>query len=148
MQSRAWMRHLLVEKHVGCVRSGYGQGSAADRFVGGGQLDFYVVAKAIETLHQFAFREVGEIAVHEAGDLGLGDAHAACGVRLRQSQTAHGTSDFNHQAGFDFEQLGVGQAEVGEDIAGTGFDIDGFSGLFCHAVSPLPAPRLLSAWSE
>ena len=124
------------------VSSCYGQGSAANGLSRGDQLDFDVVAQAVQTLHQLLFREVGEIAAHEAGDLGLWDAHAAASFLLSEAKTVHGARDFDDQAGFDFELFGVRQAKVREHVAGTGFDFDAVKSAVCHLVSPLRVSRL------
>jgi hypothetical protein len=55
---------------------------------------------------------------------------------LRQPEAAHGLGDFDHQAGFDLQLVGVGQAQVGEHIARAGLDLDALNDSLCHAASP------------
>ena len=98
-----------------------GQTPPANGIGSGSQLDFDVIAEAVQALHQLAFREIGKIAAHQARDLGMRNPHPASGFRLGQPQTPHRASDFNCQAGLDFELLGVRQVKVSKDIPGTDF---------------------------
>lgn len=114
-----------------------------DRIGGGLYLDFDVIAEPIQAVHQFAFGQVGEVAAHHAGDLWLGDPHARCCFLLGQSLLANSLPDLNHQAGLDLKLAGIGQTQVGEDIAGTALHFDSINDSFFHVVDPLQAPRPL-----
>ena len=40
--------------------------------------------------------------------------------------------DFDHQAGLDLEFFGIGQAEIGVDVARTALNLDAFNDSFLH----------------
>lgn len=57
--------------------------------------------------NQFSLRDIRKLATEQAGNFGLRQAHTAPRFRLRQTQSAHGLSDFNNEAGFDFQFIGI-----------------------------------------
>src|SRR5574337_168867 len=120
----------------------------ADRFRGWLDLDFDVVSQAVQALHQLAFGQIGEVAAQQAGNLRLRDTHAPGSLFLSQVEATHGPCDLDGQAGLDPEFVGVRQTQIGKYVAGTRLDLDAVNHALSHAASPLPAPRLLSAWRE
>ena len=92
--------------------------------LGRANLDLDVVAQPRQAVHHFAFRQIAEVAAHHVGGLGLSNAHALGGVLLCQATALHGFSDFDHQAGFDFQLIGVGQTKVSKYVAGTTMDFN------------------------
>ena len=80
-------------------------------------LDLNVVAQPVQAVHELALRQVGEVTTQHGRHFGLGNAHALGGSFLGQVHTAHGLGDLNDQARFDFELVGIGQAQVGKYIA-------------------------------
>jgi len=105
-------------------------------------LDLDVIAKAVQALHQLALGKVGEIAAHQAGNFGLRQTHPVAGFLLGQAKTPDCASDFDDQAGLDFELFGIGQTQVEKHVAGTGFNFDAVKNALCHVVAPLPSARL------
>jgi len=52
----------------------------------------------------------------------LGQAHALGRLDLGEASFANGFGDFKRQPGFDLEPVCIGQAQIGEYIAGTGLE--------------------------
>jgi len=117
------------------------QHQVPNRLGGRLDLDLDVVAEPVQAVHQLAFGEVGEVAAQHARHFGLGDAHAERRLVLSEAEFADCLGDLDYQAGFDLEFVGAGQAQVGKDVAGTGFVLDVSIDAFCHGGVPLRAPR-------
>ena len=88
-----------------------------NRSSGALDLDLDVVTKPVQAVHQLALGKVGEIAFEHRRHLRLCDSHAPGGILLSQAELSDRTGDFNDQARLDLELLGIGQTEVGEDVA-------------------------------
>ena len=61
-----------------------------DLSLGRTNLDFNVVAKPREAIHQFSLGQIGEVTTHHVGHLGLGNAHSFGSLYLSQTAAAHG----------------------------------------------------------
>lgn len=105
-------------------------------------LDFNVVAQPVQTVHQLALGQIGEVAPQHGRHLGLRDAHALGGSLLSDAHRAHGLGDLDDQAGLDLELVGIRQAQIGKHIARAHFHfnaVDGACGSFLFQVTtPLP----------
>ena len=70
------------------------QSPASNRIGGRAQLDFNVVSEPVQALHQLALRQVGEIAAHRAGYLGLRNPHPPARFLLAQPHRPQGAQSF------------------------------------------------------
>jgi hypothetical protein len=125
------------ESGLGAIRSGDCERALSYVFVGWPKLDLYVVPKAVKTLHKFGFGEIGKIAAHQTGDLGLRNSHLPCGLLLSQSETPHCARNLNCQGGLDLQFVGIGKSKIAEDISGANFELDILNCAPGHFESPL-----------
>ena len=118
---------------IGNIWSSERECQMSDRFGSRTHFDLDVVAEAIQAVHQL---QVGEVAVHHARHLWLRNTHAFGRLLLSQPKGAHGLPDLDHQAGLDLEFFGIGQSQVGKDVARAALNLDvSISALFLPAIS-------------
>ena len=109
--------------------------------------DFDVVAEPVQAVHQLSFGQIGEVAAQHVRHLRLCDAHPTGRLVLGQAEFAHGLDDLDHEAGFDLEFVGTGQAEIRKNIPGANLDpyLDAINESFCHGVT-VPKKLFISAY--
>ena len=88
--------------------------------------DLYIVPQSDEEAHKALDRISPELACQHRRYLGLIDTHELSRGRLCQTPPPDGPVDLNHQSGLDQMFAGVGQTEVREYVARTGFLSSGF----------------------
>src|SRR6266702_3858713 len=95
-------------------------------FAAGADFDDYVVFEGGGKVHEALDGEAFEFVALEGGDLGLVDAEDVGGLCLGEFASDEDFVDHDAEAEFGVEFLGVGQAEVGKDVARTDFCHHGF----------------------
>jgi hypothetical protein len=98
----------------------------AGSFAAGADFDDYVVFECGGEVHQSLDGEAFELVALEGGDFRLVDAEAAGGFGLSEFTGSEDFVDHDAEAELGVEFFGVGQAEVGEDVARTDFCDHGF----------------------
>jgi hypothetical protein len=106
------------------------------RFTGGPNDDVDLAAEGGEEAHQPLDREVAEMPPQHAGHVGLADAHELGGMRLGQGAGADPVMDAAHELGLEQVGVGVGVAEVGEQVGRA--VAHGVIGIGAHRPSPSP----------
>jgi len=100
-------------------------------FAGGADGDLDVLAEGGEELHEAADAEVSGTIAHEEGDLGLLDAEDFGDFDLGQAAVLEDGIDLQGELGFEELLFGIGEAEIGEDVAAAlGDASDALLGLF------------------
>ena len=101
--------------------------------------DLHVAAECVQEPKQPVDRETRELATHQGRDLGLVDTEDDGGLGLGQLSFGDHVSDSLNQLGLGQALLGVGNFEVGKDIAATGLHLDAFRPL--HSLGPHAIPH-------
>lgn len=83
-------------------------------------------------MHEALRGEAGKLAAQEAGNLRLVDFQDASGLDLGESSRANGFRNADRKVCLGQTLFGVGQTDVGEDVAAAFFDLNSFS----HGLSP------------
>lgn len=86
--------------------------------------DLNVAIERREKRHQPVDGIFPEAAFEHARDFRLGDAHALAGRRLCQLAFLHEPVNLDHDLRLEEMRLGVGQPDVGEDVAASDFEFD------------------------
>jgi hypothetical protein len=86
-------------------------------FPGGADGDFDVLAEGGEEFHEAADAEVAGAVAHKQGDLGLLNAENFGEFDLGQAAVLEDGIDLQGELGFEQLLLGIGETEVGEDVA-------------------------------
>ena len=89
-----------------------------------GDVDLHVAAEVVEEAEEAFGGEAVEAAVEERGDLGLGDAEDFAGGALGEAAVLDDAEDACGEFGLSEVFLGMVDAEIGEDVAGTVVDGD------------------------
>ena len=101
-------------------------------FAGGADGDLDVLSEGGEEFHEAADAEVAGAVAHEEGDLGLLDAEDFGDFDLGQVAVLEDGIDLEGELGLEQFLLGIGEAEVGEDVsAAFRYASDALLGLFC-----------------
>jgi hypothetical protein len=117
---------------------GAGIGTGADD-------DFEVAAEAREEVHEALYGETIEAIAGECGDFGLVDAEMAGSAGLGKAALGEDAVDGDGETDFGVFFLGVGEAEIGEDVAGA-FEDGGFSGVLWFGVPEHSGRELNASW--
>jgi hypothetical protein len=87
--------------------------------------DLHITAKASQTIEQLGFADAPELAAQNLGELGLRDAQYVGGLLLAPTTRLDDLVDLADELRFYQHFVGVGKTQVGIDIAGTFFNLDG-----------------------
>ena len=79
--------------------------------------DVDIAPERVEQAEQALQRILAEVAPQQPRHVGLGQAHQPCGLGLGDAAIAHDVVDAADQLGLDEVSVGVGEAEIGEDVA-------------------------------
>ena len=103
----------------------------AGGFAAGADFDDYVVFERGGEVHQAFDGEAFQLVALQRGDFRLVDAEDSRGLCLGKFALGEDLVDDEAEAELGAEFFGVGQAEVGKDVAGAWYDRSSFS--LCHA---------------
>lgn len=105
---------------------------------GGTDGDLHVLPESDEEFHEALDGEGSGAIAHQRGDVRLADAKDSASFGLGEAAAADDAVDLQGEPGADEFALRVGQAEVGEDIAGAQFSPDLVVRFWAHASSASP----------
>lgn len=80
-------------------------------------------------MHQPFRREARKLATQEPGDFRLVDFEYVCGASLGESPRSNGFANADRKVGLGEAFFGIGQTNVGENVAAAFFDLN----LFLHS---------------
>ena len=83
--------------------------------------DFDVSAQSVQAIDHLALADASKLAAQQAGQLGLSHAQKFSGLRLRQVPMLDDHADFRSQSRLHLHFVGIGDAKILVDVAGSFF---------------------------